>query len=432
MFSMVSTISLAAYDPEAGRCSKDAERDLVECNDGTSCVWHYLKGDPDTGRKSISWCYKSREEAERARENAHKLCETVSRYWDKTSCRTTFSAPFCKACGNKSDRKGCESAQSSGLNPSELVFEAARGAQDFSTRLPIWERAFPGSTTPSASGGGPYTSVGTVVSGYADALKHAKRKLDQLSCIAENNVDRSSEVFENFRRAVSDLREKEAALPAEHTDSGFGGVSIKGWVIKELKEGIWKGTAHNGTQVEEPYRFGKRHGILKIFYTDGSRAEWPYNYGVVHGWVKRYAANGTLIEQTELKNGEHTYNSTLWESNGSGRKVVVRVNRGNSRFEEYVYWRNGSLRARTTFLVVPEGDRTALYNDGTTEAYYEGYSDSVGDVRWRIEYRAEPQNRKSRVFNCRYFNTNGMVTINKCSKMPQREMAEDLRWQDRL
>jgi hypothetical protein len=185
-------------------CTKYDETHLDACVSGQQGVWAYDLSGPDTSGQVVqSSGFTTSQSAERDREAALKLCETLDEYFNHSHCRSTYGPPYCAACGSSTQyTKHPPAEEQVWLEKSNLLLDqwelqAAAAIKIFSAENP----------SPN-----PYGNVGTVLGDYANALKDAVSDTIRLRRILQNLNAGTSEISTQLREAIDNLQQDQSRV----------------------------------------------------------------------------------------------------------------------------------------------------------------------------------------------------------------------------
>ncbi|HLY39637.1 MAG TPA: hypothetical protein VKR52_00430 [Terracidiphilus sp.] len=196
--AILISASGAFAQPRKNACTKYDEAHLDACASGKEAVWAYDFSGPDTNGQTVqSAAFKSSGAAQSDRDAAKRLCDAVDRYWNHTSCRTTYGAPYCAACGQGASRSGSfQPEQEVTLEKAHLVLDRWRSQVASATRMMLRDNA-------SAN---PLRNVGKVLRDYAGALKDASRDAVRLQRIMQSVSAGAASLTSSLQPAVNTLQ----------------------------------------------------------------------------------------------------------------------------------------------------------------------------------------------------------------------------------
>jgi len=234
ILALTVLIACAAYAQERkNACTKYDETHLQACASGRDPVWAYDVKGPDTNGQIVqSTGYRTAQAAEQDRDAAKKLCDTVDRYFDHTSCRTTYGTPYCAACGTGASREGSlQPEQEVNLEKAHLVLDRWRSQVVSATRTMLRDN-------PSAN---PLRNTGKVLRDYTAALRDATKDAIRLQRVLQNGSGGVNTLSADLQPAIDALqndisgiqtvqRDYEQSLQSQPPDPGSSNAPGSGCV----------------------------------------------------------------------------------------------------------------------------------------------------------------------------------------------------------
>lgn len=166
--------SMASYQAQASSiqmaCSWNSAKSIAECRGGSSCVWHFDYVD-ERGSKGTSWCYKSKQRAERGRKADQKLCDMVDWFFEKKRCQTRYMKVYCRVCPSPRQPRSRRRLK----RAKDKLQRVTKRLRDLYKKIKQARNLL----KPSGSQN-PYKNVGKVVAGYFKQLIHAKKRVEQV------------------------------------------------------------------------------------------------------------------------------------------------------------------------------------------------------------------------------------------------------------